>query len=139
MNRAATSLMRVAPRVITTNWITTRIENRITPTITWSPATNSPNARMTPPAASSRSSPPRVSTSRVVATFKTSRVNVVVSRIVGNALNSCGVRIESVVKSTTTATVRLADRRMSSNSGGIGTTKTRIAPMMVIGRTKPRR
>ena len=83
MNRAATSLMRVAPRVITTNWITTRIENRITPTSTWSPATNSPNERITPPAASTPYSPPRVSTSRVVATLSTSRVSVVVSRIVG--------------------------------------------------------
>ena len=31
MNRAATSLMRVAPLVMTTNWITTRIRNRIAP------------------------------------------------------------------------------------------------------------
>jgi hypothetical protein len=52
MNRAATSLIRVAPLVITTNWMTTRIVNRIAPTTTWSPATNSPNARITPPAAS---------------------------------------------------------------------------------------
>ena len=49
MNRAATSLIRVAPLVITTNWITTRIANRIAPTTTWSPATNSPKARITPP------------------------------------------------------------------------------------------
>ncbi len=118
MNRAATSLMRVAPRVITTNWITTRIENRITPTITWSPATNSPNARITPPAASSPSSPPRVSTSRVVATLSTSRVSVVVSRIVGNALNSCGARIESVVRSTSTATREVGREQDVEQPGG---------------------
>ena len=98
MNRAATSLMRVAPCVITTNWITTRIENKITPTMTWSPATNSPKARITPPAALRPAVPPRVRTSRVVATFKTSRVRVVVRRTVGNALKSWGMRIASVVK-----------------------------------------
>ena len=57
----------------------------------------------------------------------------------GNALNSCGVRIASVVKSTTTATVKLAESKTSSNAGGIGTTNTRIAPMIVTGRTNPRR
>ena len=80
-----------------------------------------------------------VSTSRVVATFNTSRMSVVVKRMVGNALNSCGVRIARVVKSTTTATVKLTDNKTSSSPGGIGTTKTRIAPMIVTGRTNPRR
>ena len=92
MNRAATSLIRVAPRVITTNWITTRIENRIAPTATWSPATNSPNDRTTPPAAF-RLSWPWSRTSRVVATLSTSRVSVVVRRIVGKAPKSVGERI----------------------------------------------
>ena len=56
-------------------------------------------------------------------------MSVVVSRIVGNALNSCGERIASVVKSTTTAIVKFADSRMSSTLAGIGTTSTRIAPI----------
>ena len=38
-----------------------------------------------------------MSTNRVVATFRTSLVRVVVRRIVGNALNSCGARIARVV------------------------------------------
>ena len=80
-----------------------------------------------------------VSTSRAVATFSTSRVSVVVSRIVGNALNSCGVRIASVVKSTTTAIVKFAESRTSSTPAGIGTTNTRIAPMKATGMTSPRR
>ena len=51
-NRAATSLMRVAPLVITTNWITTMITKMMMPTTIWSPATNSPNdARPRRPAA----------------------------------------------------------------------------------------
>ncbi len=42
-NRAATSLIRVAPLVMTTNWITTMIAKMISPTTIWLPATNSPN------------------------------------------------------------------------------------------------
>jgi len=137
MNRAATSLIRVAPLVMTTNWITTRMAKRIAPTTTWSPATNSPNARITPPAASSRDVPPLVRISRVVATLSTSRVRVVVRRIVGKALKSCGVRIVSVVRSTITARVRLADWSRSSTAGGTGTTNTRIAPTIVTGRITP--
>ena len=137
MNRAATSLIRVAPRVITTNWMTTRIKNRIAPTITLSPATNSPKARMTPPAASRPCSPPRVNTNLVVATLSTSRVSVVVKSTVGKALKSCGERIASVVSNTSTATVMLADWRKSRTSGGTGMMKTRIAPMIVAGNTAP--
>ena len=48
-NRAATSLIRVAPLVITTNWIRTMIEKMISPTTILSPATNSPNASNHPP------------------------------------------------------------------------------------------
>ena len=74
----------------------------------------------------------------MVATFKTSRMSVVVSKIVGKTLNSCGERIASVVRMTTTATVRLTDSKTSSNCGEIGTTKTRMAPTIVTGRTSPR-
>ena len=50
--RAATSLMRVAPLVITTNWMTTMMTKMIRPTTILSPATNSPKLLTTPPAAS---------------------------------------------------------------------------------------
>ena len=137
MNRAATSLIRVAPLVMTTNWITTRIVNRITPTTTSSPATKSPKARITPPAASSPSMPPCVRIRRDVATLSTRRVSVVVSRIVGKALNSCGVRIASVVSRMITASVTLAESSRSRTSGGTGMMSTRIAPTIVIGRITP--
>ena len=56
VNRAATSLMRVAPLVMTTNWISTMIEKITRPTTILSvpvapPVTNSPKVRTTPPAA----------------------------------------------------------------------------------------
>src|SRR5208337_2743712 len=71
------------------------------------------------------------------ATLRTSRVRVVVKRMVGNALNSCGLRIARVVSKTTTASVRLAESKTSSSPGGIGITNTRIAPMMMTGKIRP--
>ena len=90
-NRAATSLMRVAPLVITTNWITTMMTKMIIPTRIWSPATNSPKRWITPPAALIPSSWAPVRINRVVATFKTKRAKVVASRSEGKILNSSGV------------------------------------------------
>ena len=97
VKRAATSLMRVAPLVMTTNWIKTMIEKIISPTTMLfppaaPPATNSPKARTTPPAAHSPSAPAWVRISRVVATFSTSRNSVVASSNDGKTLNSSGVR-----------------------------------------------
>ena len=53
VNRAATSLIRVAPLVMTTNWINTMIEKMISPTTMLSvpvapPVTNWPNVCTTP-------------------------------------------------------------------------------------------
>ncbi len=56
VNRAATSEMRVAPLVITTNWITTSDREDDEPDERESPATNVPKAWMTAPAASRLSS-----------------------------------------------------------------------------------
>ena len=89
--------MRVAPLVMTTNWIKTMIEKITRPTTMLSapvapPVTNSPNARTTPPAANSPSAAARVRISRVVATFSTSRNSVVTSNREGKTLNSSGVR-----------------------------------------------
>ena len=92
-NRAATSLMRVAPLVITTNWITTMMIKMIKPTtILPSPATKSAKAVITPPAASSLSVAARVRIKRVVATLSTSRASVVANSSVGKMLNSSGER-----------------------------------------------
>ena len=78
--RAATSLMRVAPLVITTNWIMTMITKMMMPTTSWSPATNSPNAcDHAAGRVAARRSPACVRISRVVATLSTSRASVVAS------------------------------------------------------------
>src|SRR5262245_15157529 len=92
---------------------------------------------MTPPAASTPYSPPRESTRLVVATVKTRRVTVAVSRIAGKPRNPWGVRSDRDVSMDTTASVRLAESRTSSNSGGMGMTNTRIAPTRTIGSTNP--
>ena len=52
-------------------------------------------------------------------------------------MNSCGDRTVRVVSSTTTARVRFAESKTSSKADGIGITKTRMAPMITIGRTSP--
>ena len=58
VNRAATSLMRMAPLVMTTNWMRTMIEKMTRPTTMLSvpvapPVTNRPKVNTTPPAANS--------------------------------------------------------------------------------------
>ena len=93
VNRAATSAMRVAPLVMTTNCTTTRMMKIITPTITDSPATKVPNASMTCPATAVASSGVAASAeriSRVEAMFSTSRNSVVASNNDGNTLKSRG-------------------------------------------------
>ncbi len=50
VNRAATSLIRPAPLVMTMNWTTMRMRNRITPTTTELPVTKSAKPSMTLPA-----------------------------------------------------------------------------------------
>ena len=89
--RAATSLIRVAPLVITTNWITTRMTKMMNPMAGLLPATNWPKALITCPAASSRSPPALLlRMSRVVATLSTSLIRVVISRSDGNTEKSRG-------------------------------------------------
>ena len=95
--RAATSLMRVAPLVMTTNWMITMMAKMIKPTTILPfpaapPVTNSPNVFTTPPAAVSPSDPPLVRINRVVATFSTRRNRVVANSSEGKMLNSSGVR-----------------------------------------------
>ena len=51
VNRAATSAMRVAPLVITTNWMTTEMMKMMTPTASEPPVTKLPKASTTWPAA----------------------------------------------------------------------------------------
>ena len=69
----------------------TIIEKITNPTTIWSPATNSPKLFTTPPAAHMPGEAACVSTSRVVAMFKTSRASVVAKSTDGKTLNSSGV------------------------------------------------
>ncbi len=82
--RAATSLMRPAPLVTTTSWMTSRIRNTTTPTTKLPPTTNCPKVSMTlPPVPVSR-------IRRVEATLRPRRSRVVISSRLGKALNSSG-------------------------------------------------
>src|SRR6476661_1350575 len=93
---------------------------------------------MTPPAAALESESARVKMSRVVATFKTNRANVVASSNEGKTLNSNGVRIYKVVSSTITETATLAANRMSIRIVGSGTRITPTQPIIATGSTKSR-
>ncbi len=93
VKRAATSLMRVAPLVTTTNCTITRMMKMTTPTNSESPATKSPKARMTCPAtwaASSGVDASAVRMSRVLATLSTRRKSVAASSRLGKTLKSRG-------------------------------------------------
>ena len=91
VNRAATSEMRVAPFVITTNCTTMRMMKMISPTTTDPPATKLPNASITRPATRVASVAVGASAERirrVEATFSTSRYSVVASSMDGKTENS---------------------------------------------------
>ncbi len=95
VNLAATSEMRVAPLVMTTNWMTTMMMKMMTPTASEPPATKLAKVRITSPAAcmAESGSPARSPTLRmslVVATFSTRRSSVVASSSDGKTENSSG-------------------------------------------------
>ncbi len=96
VKRAATSDMRVAPLVITTNCTMTRMTKMIAPTTAFEPATKLANAWMTWPAAVLACSGSLVSIermSRVDATLSTRRNSVVPSSSAGKTLKSSGLRM----------------------------------------------
>ena len=136
-NRAATSLIRVEPFVMTTNWMTTTMANRIKPTSNCPCATNLPKASITAPAASVPDVCACVRISRVEATFKTRRTSVVTSSNEGNTLNSRGRRTEIVVNRINTDAVTFAASKRSSTTGGTGATSTSTDSTTRIGKTNP--
>ena len=138
VNRAATSLVRVDPAVMTTNWMTAMIAKITPPTTRSLAATNSPNAFTTSPAASAPSMAARDSTSRVVATLRTRRTSVETRRKVGKMLNSSGVRAAIAPSRASTESVRLAARRMSRMAAGTGAMITITASRIPIGTTQSR-
>ncbi len=134
--RAATSLIRVAPLVMTMNWINTMIAKMMMPTTMLPRATKSPNVLITSPAASGPSVSARVRINRVVATFNTRRNNVVARSSEGKMLNSSGVRTKTVVSSIMTAMVMFSDSSMSINTGGSGTRITSTLQMIPTGKMR---
>ena len=131
--RAATSLVRVAPAVITTNWITAMIAKITAPTTMLLAATNSPNACTTWPAAPAPSTAARERISRVVAMLSTNRTSVEPSRNVGNTLSSSGVRAASAPNSASTDTARFAASMRSTRAGGTGASTTSTANRITVG------
>ena len=137
-NRAATSLVRVEPAVITTNCTTAMIANTTAPTTRLLAATNAPNASTTWPAAPAPSTAARARISRVVAMLSTSRTRVAPRRNVGKMLISSGVRAASAPSSASTETVRLAASRKSTTTGGTGASTTSRARRMAAGIARSR-
>jgi hypothetical protein len=120
VKRAATSAMRPAPLVMTTNWITTRMMNTTKPTTKLPPTTNCPKALMTEPAAAVPSWPCR-STSRAEATFRARRNSVRTRSSEGNTENSTGFRMYIDTKRVRSETLMLVVSIMSRRRAGTGT------------------
>ena len=115
VNRAATSLTRPAPLVMTTYWITTRIRKTTMPTIVLPPTTTLPKALMTSPAWALRR------TSRAAETLSPRRKSVAIRSSGGNELNSSGSRMFRLTSRIVSENVMLRTIRMSSSVGGSGT------------------
>jgi hypothetical protein len=112
--RAATSLMRFCPLVMTMNWITTSTRKTTMPTTGSPPTTKRPNVAMTSPAL------PSSRISRVELTLSASRNSAVNSKTLGNVLNSTGRAALSTAIRMSRLTVMLMHSIASRRSGGIG-------------------
>ncbi len=127
VNRAPTSATRPAPLVMTTNWMTSRIEKTISPTISDPPTTKWPNVSMTLPAK------PSSSTRRVALTLRASRNSVITRITAGNAAKSRGRRTNIAVIRTSSATVMFSAISRSSSIEGSGTTSITTMNTMPMG------
>ena len=121
VKRADTSAIRSAPLVTTTKLITTKIAKTIKPTAKLPPIRKWPKASMTAPAAPGPVWPSS-STTRVDATLRESRINVVKSRTDGNAEKSSGRIMYAATIITIKATAILMVKNRSKTSGGSGST-----------------
>ena len=141
VNLAATSLIRVAPLVITTNCTMIRMINSTTPTTTLPLVTTEAKVWITPPAAASAASGLAASAariSRVVAMFSTSRISVVPSKTDGNTLKSSGLCTKIVVSRINAASARFAASSTSIINAGSGTTITINSPTNANGTNNDR-
>ena len=127
VNRAPTSATRPAPLVMTTNWMTSRIENTIRPTISDPPTTKWPKVSITFPANPSRS------TRRVALTFSARRNRVITRITAGKAAKSRGPLTNIAVMRTRRATVMLSAMSRSRSIAGRGTTSITTIITMPIG------
>jgi hypothetical protein len=138
VKRAATSAMRVAPLVITTNWIITMMAKMITATISDPLATKLPNTSMTLPAANSPRDWALVRISRVVPMLSTRRKSVMANSNDGNDEKSSGDRMYITVTRITALRVILAARKKSMIDVGSGVRITRINASANAGKINPR-
>ena len=129
VNRAATSLTRPAPLVMTTYWITTRIRKTTMPTTVLPPTTTLPKALMTSPAWALRRM------SRAAETLSPSRKRVAIRSSDGNELNSSGSRMLSETSRIVSEKVMLRTIRMSSSIGGSGMIIIATMPTTAAART----
>ena len=120
--RAATSLTRPEPLVITTNWMMIRIRKTTIPTARSLPPTYSPKAVITWPA-----SPP-VRISRVDATFRPSRNMVVKSSRVGKVERSVARWAFRTTISSRIEPVRFVASSRSRAIGGSGDSRVARRP-----------
>ena len=120
--RAATSLMRPEPFVMTTNWMMIRIRNTTRPTARLSPPTYSPKAWMMLPAL------PCVRIRRVLATFRPRRKSVVKSRIVGKVESSRAERAFITTSSSMREIVMFDASSTSRMNGLTGVISVTIKP-----------
>ena len=120
VKRAATSAMRVEPRVMTTKFTITRIANTMMPITNWPPITKLAKAKITSPAACSPEWPPE-RIRRVEAMLSERRNSVVSSKTDGKDVNSSGFLMSSAVTSTNKEIVIEIDNSASSKNAGSGT------------------
>ena len=118
VKRALTSAIRVAPFVITMNWMITKIRKTTTPTIKLPPTTKSPNVETIFPAS------PFNRIKRVVATFSDNRKRVNSSKREGNAATSNGRFAPNVTNSNMIELAILQARNMSNKNVGSGISNT---------------
>ena len=112
LNLAATSLIRSAPLVITTNWMTTSIRKTTRPTTRLLPTTKCPNVAMIFPAS------PCSRIKRVEATFNDKRNKVTKRSSEGKVENSIDSLVASTATSVAILIAMLQDSSMSSREVG---------------------
>ena len=122
VNLAATSETRLAPFVITMNWMMIRMRKTTSPTTRFPPTTKPPNVEMIFPAV------PSSKIERVVPTFNDRRYSVISNSIDGKTDTSSGSLTPTVISSNRMLIAKLTANNMSSSTGGSGISTTPRTP-----------